>query len=316
MNINRIIFCDSENIQKDVLKALEVLREDDYLIIMCSPNTFKIEVQELSYFRECKGGIEIFNCSAGTQNAMDFYIVSEVVSSMSKSEAKEYYILSNDKGYSPLIKLWNNRGYKLHLISDPDLLRYNLESRRIIQGDEAVKEFKDKNESKIEYQVEAIKGLKFENRSIVLKPMDASLKNSTETQNNTDVKNEEHKNNDEETTRLEEAKALEEAKIQKMNELIKKTQADAKQKEMDKLKDVPLEDLEDDALSNKDYNIKRIRSFIGVISTSKEKDLLTVISENKEFNEDVENMIRGIFKRQQNTYVEKVRDSWDMYRHE
>ena len=171
LNSSRIIFCDSENIQKDTIKVLELCRDDDLVIIMCSPNTFKIEVGELSYFTLCKGGIELFNCSSGTQNAMDFYIVSEIVSSMVRNEANEYFILSNDKGYSPLIKLWNNRGYKLHLISDPDLLRYNLGSRRIVQGD-AVADYKSKNTPV--YEVESINNFKFDNRTLVLKNMNSN----------------------------------------------------------------------------------------------------------------------------------------------
>lgn len=351
MNINRIIFCDSENIQKDTLKVLEVAREDDLIVVMCSPNTFKIEVYELNYFSECKGGIELFNCSAGTQNAMDFYIVSEVVASMARGEANEYFIISNDKGYSPLIKLWNTRGYKLHLISDPDLLRYDLDNRRILQGTDVVNDFKQKN--KVLYQVDGIKNLKFDNRTIVLKRMIDTNETEEETEEVSEAEVvstdtivndeskviesiEEPKEKSEIAIKIEEASKeieekhlevgvkeavdtennLEKEKVQQLNDSIKEFKEKVKKKETEELKDMSLEDLQDATLPTRDFNIKKIKENVGQLSASKEKDLLTVISDYTEYTEEVEDLLKGIFRRNQNTYLEKIKNSWNVYRHE
>lgn len=348
MNINRIIFCDSENIQKDTLKALEVAREDDLVIIMCSPNTFKIEVYELNYFSECKGGIELFNCSSGTQNAMDFYIVSEVVASMVRNEANEYFIISNDKGYSPLIKLWNTRGYKLHLISDPDLLRYNLDNRRILQGNDVVNDFKTKN--KVTYQVDGIKSLKFDNRTIVLKQMESyddyeevqeeieedsedvvdnvtedvaeekseiAIKIEEATKKAEENAQKKEMESSEEKEKVEdELKASEQEKIQQLNDSIKEAKEEAKKKDQEEIKDVTLEALEDEVLPTREFNTKKINQYVGSLSASKLKDLMTVISDYTDYTDEVEDLLKGIFKRNQSTYVEKVKNSWSMYRHE
>lgn len=111
-----LIFIDFENVHNTGLKDLENLTKNETVFLFYSKNTPHLPMEIVAKISKSLASIELMESGVG-KNAMDFVIASYLGNMINKHGKKaDYFILSKDKGYKPLVDFWAD--YKVDLISD------------------------------------------------------------------------------------------------------------------------------------------------------------------------------------------------------
>ena len=111
-----LIFIDFENVHNTGLKDLENLTKNETVFLFYSKNTPHLPMEIVAKISKSLASIELMESGVG-KNAMDFVIASYLGNMINKHGKKaDYFILSKDKGYKPLVDFWSD--YKVDLISD------------------------------------------------------------------------------------------------------------------------------------------------------------------------------------------------------
>ena len=111
-----LIFIDFENVHNTGLKDLENLTKNETIFLFYSKNTPHLPMEIVAKISKSLANIELMESGVG-KNAMDFVIASYLGNMINKYGKKaDYFILSKDKGYKPLVDFWE--GYDVELISD------------------------------------------------------------------------------------------------------------------------------------------------------------------------------------------------------
>lgn len=142
-------FVDTENVHKSFLGDFGLL-DATSKVFLCMKN-MKLNINftsdDMNILLKSQADIEILGCHVGTANAMDFQLSSYLGACILKYGKKvQYYIISKDKGYKPLIQFWSTYGVKLHLrhrmsqIEDKYILTPDMYSHYVNMLDENQKE--------------------------------------------------------------------------------------------------------------------------------------------------------------------------------
>lgn len=111
-----LIFIDFENVHNTGLKDLENLTKNETVFLFYSKNTPHLPMEIVAKISKSLASIELMESGVG-KNAMDFVIASYLGNMINKHGKKaDYFILSKDKGYKPLVDFWAD--YDVELISD------------------------------------------------------------------------------------------------------------------------------------------------------------------------------------------------------
>lgn len=111
-----LIFIDFENVHNTGLKDLENLTKNETVFLFYSKNTPHLPMEIVAKISKSLASIELMESGVG-KNAMDFVIASYLGNMINKYGKKaDYFILSKDKGYKPLVDFWED--YDVELISD------------------------------------------------------------------------------------------------------------------------------------------------------------------------------------------------------
>ena len=106
--MRRVYLVDFENVHDLGLDGICELHRRDLVVIFYSNNANKIV---LDAFTNTKATIKFIKVECGTSNALDFQLVGYLCRKAKKWN--KYYIVSKDKGYTPVIRLLANEGIKV-----------------------------------------------------------------------------------------------------------------------------------------------------------------------------------------------------------
>ena len=111
-----LIFVDFENVHNTGLDGLENLTENEIVYLFYSKNTPYLPIDIVAKISKSPATFELIESGVG-KNAMDFVIASYLGYMINENEDNaKYYILSKDKGYTPLIDFWED--IDVEMISD------------------------------------------------------------------------------------------------------------------------------------------------------------------------------------------------------
>ncbi|RAN65274.1 PIN domain-containing protein [Dolosigranulum pigrum] len=108
-----ITLVDYENISKKFISYCEELTKRDYCFVFYSKadNTMQFEkVNELLQL-DCK--VEFIQVINGSANALDFQMSSYLGYFLQEFPKSQFVLLSNDKGFDPVVKHWITKGYNV-----------------------------------------------------------------------------------------------------------------------------------------------------------------------------------------------------------
>lgn len=100
---------DFENVGSTGFNGIEKLNENDEVIVFYSRNAIRTALDIFGTDGNAK--IRFIKAECGTQNALDFQL-SSCIGSLAKEirGGDEIWIISKDKGYSPLVPFWKRYG--------------------------------------------------------------------------------------------------------------------------------------------------------------------------------------------------------------
>jgi len=101
---------DYENVSVDGMKGLSNLTAEDNLYIFYSEKADRMTFDLYRRLSECRARQEFFRASVGTKNALDFQLVSILGYKVARDEKAAFVIVSRDKGFDCVVKLWASRG--------------------------------------------------------------------------------------------------------------------------------------------------------------------------------------------------------------
>ena len=114
---------DYENVNVSGFDGLSSLTENDVVILFYSENANTLTFGLHKRINEAKANIEFQKVSVETKNALDFqlcsylgYLIHDKMSD--ESEKNDYYIVSNDQGYSILPDYWKRKGINVIIVSN------------------------------------------------------------------------------------------------------------------------------------------------------------------------------------------------------
>lgn len=109
MAIRKYYLVDTENVGSVWKLLLEDLTKRDTLMLFYTGNSPSVSYPDLNYILNYAGSFEMMECYTG-KNGLDFQLVSYLGYLLKTAAKTDYIILSNDVGYDPVIKYWNDRG--------------------------------------------------------------------------------------------------------------------------------------------------------------------------------------------------------------
>lgn len=101
--MKRAIYVDYENVSLSGLKDVESLGTDDVVKIFIGAQNSKLSMVDANRIFNCEASVELITNKYIGKNALDFIIMVHMGHDIALSLAKEYYIISKDKGYDPAI---------------------------------------------------------------------------------------------------------------------------------------------------------------------------------------------------------------------
>ncbi len=104
----RIFLVDTENVSAAWVGLLPIIGKTDELILLYTENTPHISYPHLEEVLPYCDRLKMMRCGTGT-NALDFQLSSYMGYLMKTNAKTQFYIISNDTGYDPLIPFWGKR---------------------------------------------------------------------------------------------------------------------------------------------------------------------------------------------------------------
>lgn len=101
--MKRAIYVDYENVNISGLKGIESLTHDDVVKIFIGAQTTKLTMVDADRIFNCEASVELISNKYIGRNALDFIIMVHMGYDIAQELAKNYYIISKDKGYDPAI---------------------------------------------------------------------------------------------------------------------------------------------------------------------------------------------------------------------
>ena len=101
--MKRAIYVDYENVNISGLKGIESLTHDDVVKIFIGAQTTKLTMVDADRIFNSEATVELISNKFIGKNALDFIIMVHMGYDIAQELAKNYYIISKDKGYDPAI---------------------------------------------------------------------------------------------------------------------------------------------------------------------------------------------------------------------
>lgn len=125
----RQYFVDTENVGLTWTEILKTCSYKDKIFLFYTENAAKLDWQKVQCVLNSRANVYAEECSTGT-NALDFQLVSALghqigayKANHEETEECEYIIISNDKGYDPVLNFWDKRGINIKRLSEQPVQR-------------------------------------------------------------------------------------------------------------------------------------------------------------------------------------------------
>ena len=113
---------DYENVNISGLDGITKLTEDDFIIIFYSDNANTLTFGMHRKINETKAEIKFQKVAVNEKNALDFQLCSYlgflIRDTMTEENLNNYFIVSNDNGYSVLPNYWKKLGVNVKIVSN------------------------------------------------------------------------------------------------------------------------------------------------------------------------------------------------------
>lgn len=106
---------DYENVNSEGMMGIEQLSENDNVIVFYSEKANTISFALHERINESKASIKYINVTTGTNNSLDFQLVTYLGYLIAKNGKDEYVIISKDKGFTAAIQFWKKRSISITL---------------------------------------------------------------------------------------------------------------------------------------------------------------------------------------------------------
>lgn len=158
---------DYENVKESGLSGVEYLLPSDYLCVFYSKSTDTITKKSLNYILNSCCKFETYKLINNGNNALDFYIASEIGRVFGLGKYDKAVIISKDKGYQAVQDYWRVYGNKKNsvgLFEDlKSAMMYYIESS-VIERSQKVKE----DNTKIKFSIATSQYIEQNNRVVSL----------------------------------------------------------------------------------------------------------------------------------------------------
>lgn len=111
---------DYENVGPEGMNGIELLNMDSRIYIFYTKNADKLTFNLHIKLNESRAEVFLFKAECGQKNALDFQLSSYLgylIRGRSDSQ-NNYFIISKDRGFSPLLPFWKAHGITVSLVAD------------------------------------------------------------------------------------------------------------------------------------------------------------------------------------------------------
>lgn len=122
----KIYLVDSENVSCEWLALCPKLGSRDNIVLFYTEKSPFISYPNLVRILPYLERLELVQCYMGP-NALDFQMCTYLGAKLAKPTKTEYFIVSNDRGYQPVVKFWKDRGRLISQINHAGLMRLTAE---------------------------------------------------------------------------------------------------------------------------------------------------------------------------------------------
>ena len=109
--MKNIFFVDSENVGDAWIKLFDYLNEDDIILVFYSNKSPNMSYENLILLKHSPVEPEFILCENGTDNSLDFQLVTYLGSLTVKNPDDNLIIVSKDKGFDSVVHFWSERGF-------------------------------------------------------------------------------------------------------------------------------------------------------------------------------------------------------------
>lgn len=105
-----IFLVDFENVNSAGMSGVQKLSKEDKVYIFYTANAASLSFAAHLYLLSSPAEIIYYNVSVGAKNALDFQLSSFLGYLICQGQEKQFYIISNDKGYDHVKNFWETGG--------------------------------------------------------------------------------------------------------------------------------------------------------------------------------------------------------------
>lgn len=134
----KIYLVDSENVSCEWLALCPKLGSRDNIVLFYTEKSPFISYPNLVRILPYLEKLELVQCYMGP-NALDFQMCTYLGAKLAKPTKTEYFIVSNDRGYQPVVKFWKDRGRLISQINHAGLMRLTAENKQKTLGKQPTK---------------------------------------------------------------------------------------------------------------------------------------------------------------------------------
>ena len=109
--MRNIFFVDSENVGDSWIQLFDYLNDDDCILVFYTDKSPNMSYANVVALKQSPFEPEFILCENGTDNALDFQLVTYLGSYTVKNPDDNLIIVSKDKGFDSVVHFWTERGY-------------------------------------------------------------------------------------------------------------------------------------------------------------------------------------------------------------
>lgn len=109
--MRNIFFVDSENVGDSWIQLFDYLNNDDCILVFYTDKSPNMSYANVVALKQSPFEPEFILCENGTDNALDFQLVTYLGSYTVKNPDDNLIIVSKDKGFDSVVHFWTERGY-------------------------------------------------------------------------------------------------------------------------------------------------------------------------------------------------------------
>lgn len=111
--MKNIFFVDSENVGDSWIELFDYLKGEDIILVFYTDKSPNMSYANLITLKQSPFFPEFIMCENGTENSLDFQLVTYLGSYTVKNPKDNLIIVSRDKGFDSVVHFWSDRGYNI-----------------------------------------------------------------------------------------------------------------------------------------------------------------------------------------------------------